>query len=361
MTKKIQWNSEEETLLSDLLKNNATVFEVCDIFQLNYENKVKGFSTLKTYDLIKDKIDLFKFKIGNVDSKQTDKLWQNIRNAVTEFKMNSIQEIHNPSQHSRKILCFSDLHIPFVMDDLLKKICNENKDADIVVLNGDILDGYIFSTYSKTKRIAAIKEYVAAFDLVRYLSSEFKQVVIVSGNHDSRASRTLAQNGIDKDASQIFRPDLLARIANGEELNEEGMLINKHNFNNVIYQAYDSWYIRIGKTIFCHPDGFGNSYPGHTAVKLLNHFIERLSGIEFDSIIVGHTHKQYKGIVSGKLLIEQGAMAHRLPYQFKADLKFKNAVNGYAIIIQDQNGNTDFNKSNFVYIGTHLPIKKEAL
>ena len=82
---------------------------------------------------------------------------------------------------------------------------------------------------------------------------------------------------------------------------------------------------------------------------------------DFDSIVVGHTHKVYKGVVSGKLLIEQGAMAHKLPYQFRADLRFKNAMNGYAIVYQDANGNTNFNDSTPIYLGSHLPTKKGVL
>lgn len=356
------WNSAEERLLSLLLEKNSTISEICECFLLEYENQSSGFQQLKTYDLIKSKIDSIKFKLGHTNKDQNDKLWKNIQQAVTEFKLSSVQKkVASADKKIRKILTFSDLHIPFVMEDEIRQVCEQNKDADIIVLNGDILDGYIFSTYSKTKKIAAIKEYIAAFNLVRYLSNEFPQVVIVSGNHDSRASRALGYNGFEKEASQIFRPDLLARIANGEELDEAGMLVHKHSFSNVIYQPQDSWYIRIGKTIFCHPDGFGNAFPGNTVYKLLDHFSQRISTEEFDSIVVGHTHKQYKGIVSNKLLIEQGCMAHALPYQFKADLRFKNAVNGYAIIIQDEHGNTDFNKSTFIYLGTHLPIKKEAL
>lgn len=356
------WTKEEENLLIDCLNSNLTIGEISKEFLKQYQESQEGFDQLKTYDLIKKAIDAIKYKVSSFAKEDSDKLWKNIEQNVEEFKMLSVQKQPNKTDSDfKKILCFSDLHIPFVMEDELRKICQENLDAEIVVLNGDILDGYIFSTYSKTKKIAAIKEYLAAFNLVRYLSSTFKQVVIVSGNHDARASRALIYSGLEKEATQVFRPDLLARIANGEELDEEGILINKHCFENVVYQSLDSWYIRVGKTIFCHPDGFGNSYPGNTAVKLLDHFSQRLDANEFDSIVVGHTHKQYKGIVSSKLLIEQGCMSHRLPYQFKADLKFKNAVNGYAIIIQDKNGNTDFNKSTFMYLGTHLPVKKEAL
>ena len=218
-----------------------------------------------------------------------------------------------------------------------------------------------FSTFSKSKSIAAIKEYKMAFDLVHYLSDHFENVVMVSGNHDYRTTRAVKQAGFNKDASAVFGTDLLFKISNGEKLDQHGQLEEKVDFSNVHYQLYDPWYTRIGKTIFCHPSGFGSKYPGATVVKLLDHFTERMHHDDFDSIVVGHTHKVYKGVVSGKLLIEQGAMAHKLPYQFQPDLRFKNAMNGYAIIYQDSNGNTNFNDSQPIYLGSHLPTKKEIL
>ena len=71
----------------------------------------------------------------------------------------------------RKILTLSDIHFPFALVDELQKAIELHSDADVVVLNGDILDGYIFSTYGTAKRIAALKEYIAAFNLVKQLHS----------------------------------------------------------------------------------------------------------------------------------------------------------------------------------------------
>ena len=357
------WTMEEEQILFKY-QDQKTNSEISCIINEYYEKKIPGFNNFRSPDAVRNRLNRNRISnyptFSRIDPYQ--ERWDNIKKNVEEFVMTSQRVTTGITDHqSRKIISFSDLHIPFFLYDDIKRACQVHADANVVVLNGDILDGYIFSTYSKSKRIAAIKEYMAAFDLVYFLSNNFEQVVIVSGNHDARTSRALASNGFEQEASQVFRPDLLGRIASGEELDKYGNLIKKHEFKNVLYERFDSWYVRIGKTIFCHPDGFSNSYPGATVVKLLDHFNARMPHEDFDSIVVGHTHKQYKGIVGNKLLIEQGAMAHRLPYQFKADLKFKNAVNGYAIIYQDSDGNTDFNYSTPVYLGTHLPVKKEAL
>lgn len=354
----MKWTAEEEIFLLENISKSLT--ELTDLFKSKWQNKSIGFPSIRTTNAIRSKIN--RDKITEAKENPYDDAWVNVIKAAKEYRTKSQHlDIGLTDSKDRKIITFSDLHIPFFLWEDMRVALSNHRDANYVVLNGDILDAYIFSTFSKSKRVAALKEYNAAFDLVHFLSDNFENIVVVSGNHDYRTSRAVQKAGFEKEASQVFRPDLLARISNGEKLNKYGELIEKLDFSNVTYQVQDSWYVRIGKTIFCHPSGFGSRYPGATVVKLLDHFQNRFSETDFDSIVVGHTHKVYKGVVGGKLLIEQGAMAHSLPYQFKPDLRFKNAMNGYAIIYQDANGNTNFNDSTPIYLGSHLPTKKEII
>ena len=355
----MKWTPEEEHLLiNNLGEKSYTDIEA--LLHHKYSKGLPGFPVRRTVAAIRNKIH--RDGLLNIEGNPYDQVWDNIINVSREYRDNSLHsDCGLTTSKERKIISFSDLHIPFFLWEDMRNALNEHDDADIIVLNGDILDAYIFSTFGKSKRIAALKEYRSAFDLVKILSDNFEKVIIVSGNHDYRTSRAVQKSGLEPEATQVLRPDLLARIANGEQLNEYGELVKKHPFSNVVYQKQDSWYVRIGKTIFCHPSGYASGYPGATVVKLLDHFSNRMSTNDFDSIVVGHTHKVYKGVVSGKMLIEQGAMAHKLPYQFKADLKFKNAMNGYAVIYQDSDGNTNFNDSQPIYLGSHLPVKKKAI
>lgn len=358
----MKWTPEENYFLFSLLKSDETPSydKIADSINLKHNSGLIGFPTYRSPDAVRRRILRIR-KSGQSFSEPhaIDTAWQNIIKLTKEYTPKStFNDLGLVNSTDRKIVSFSDLHIPFFLWRNMKNALEHHNDADIVVLNGDILDAYLFSTFSKTKRIAALKEYMIAFDLVSYLSDNFENVVIVSGNHDIRTSRAAYSGNLDKEAVEIFRPDLLARIANGERLNEFCELTEKLDFSNVHYKKVDSWFFQVGKTIFCHPSGFGSAYPGATVVKLLDHFNNRLSPDEFDSIVVGHTHKVYKGVVANKLLIEQGAMCHRLPYQFKADLRFKNASNGFAIIYQNSNGETNYNDSTPVYLGTHLPNKK---
>lgn len=351
----MKWTSEEEYLLRTNL--NLSNEQISALIQINYDKKVPGFPVKRTANAVRVKI--YRENLSKDSNNSYDEAWNYIINVAKEYRSKSVK--HNTGltrNKATKIISFSDLHIPFFNWEDMKNALNEHKDANIVVLNGDILDAYIFSTFSKSKNIAALKEYKVAFDLVHFLSDNFEKVILVSGNHDYRTTRALKTSGFTDEATKVYRPDLLFRIANGERLDHYGNLEEKLSFDNVYYDVYDSWYSIVGKTIFCHPSGFGSKYPGATVVKLLDHFMHRMESSSFDSIVVGHTHKVYKGIVSNKLLIEQGAMCHKLPYQFRADLRFKNAMNGYAIIYQDSDGNTNYNDSGSIYLGSHLPVKK---
>ena len=338
-----KWRPEEEHLLRILVSTN-THAEIFEEFDRRYKKNLPGFHTERSYDAIRRKCsrdNITEETVGDYDKSKFDDRWEYLKKMNEEYMMDAERVTTGLVEApTRKILTLSDIHFPFALYDEIQDALALHSDADIVVLNGDILDGYAFSTYGSAKRIAALKEYMAAFQLVEQCSEMFDQVVIVSGNHDRRPAKALARSDFSKEANQILRPDLLARIANGEMLNEHGELIAQKKFDNVVYQKYDSWYVRVGKTIFCHPDAYQGGNPGATVIKLNNYFKNRLGGEHYDSVVVGHTHRIYKGVFFNKLLIEQGAMCSRQPYQHKSDLRFPHAMNGYAVIYQDEEGNT---------------------
>ena len=358
----VSWQPEEEHLLRILIQTR-THAEIFEEFGRRYEKNLPGFTTARSYDAVRKKCSRDNITAETAieyDQQQYETRWEKIKQMNEEYMLEAepvaIGLVENPI---RKILTISDIHFPFALYDEIQKAIETHSDADVCVLNGDLLDGYVFSTYGKAKRIAALKEYMAAFELVKKCSETFNKVIIVSGNHDRRPARALSRNDFQKEATQVLRPDLLARIANGEMLNGDGELIEKLNFENVIYQKYDSWYVVVGKTIFCHPDAYQAGNPGATVQRIHRYFTNRF--MDYDSIVVGHTHRIYKGVVGNKLLIEQGAMCSRQPYQHKPNLRFPHATNGYAIIYQDADGNTCFNKSHVIYLGSQLPPKKDTL
>lgn len=366
MSQGYKWTAEEEHLLRLLLPTN-TYQEIEEEFTKRVESGIAGFSYLRSAEAVRKKCQrdgVTKTQVASytADENPVTNRWTSIAEIQAKYKQNSVERkrgIIPDNKITRKIISLSDLHLPLARLDLIAEILNKHSDADIVVLNGDIMEGYIFSTFEKHRRIAALDEYRAAVDLVRILSENFPLVVLTEGNHDDRASRALKRTGFDKEATQVLRPNLLARIANGEVLDSTGMLVEKLDFDNVIFEERESWYVKIGKTLFIHPSTRGSSKPGYTVQKWYKKFAERYSRDEFDSIVCGHTHQVYKGVSCSTLLMEQGCLAGLLAYSWKKNVVYQgNSQNAYAVIYQDKDGNTDFNKSEVVFLGEVLPPKK---
>lgn len=376
-----KWTSEEEAFCEALLKDAktpVTLNELGEIFRIRHLKKHKGFETLRSANAIMRKIKRNKWPLPSqiasgltvpdaesssdaLETKTVSK-WAMVSDIVKKHKVKCeyiTRGIMPIEQHARKILSLSDIHFPLAEPQFLTEAVITHSDADILVLNGDILEGYMFSTFEKDKRYAVLDEYRIAFEFVESMSKIFPKVVLIDGNHDVRAARALKLAGFGEETSQIFRPNLIARIANGEKLSASGQLVEKLNFSNVIYEHNESWYIKIGKTLFVHPHTHNNGPLGACVKKQAHRFNMRYPSEEVDSIVCGHTHQIYKGIVDNQLLIEQGCMTTLLTYGWSAKSEYLGtAQNGYAVIYQDEDGNTDFNRSGPIYLGQSVPPKK---
>lgn len=363
-----KWSPEEEHLLH-LLRATNTYTEIAVEFEKRHDRGLPGFRSARSAEAIRKKCQ--RDGITQEDTtiqdvlKPVDDHWDKINEIQQAYLEESIEKfvgIMPPEQSTRKILALSDIHFPMARVDQLRDALDEHEDADIVVLNGDILDGQIFSSFEKYRRIAAIDEYNCAFNFVKECSERFPYVVLTEGNHDARPSRSLKSQGIPKEATQILRPSLIARIANGERLDRTGMLIEKLDFDNVLFDPIEPWYVRVGKTIFIHPWTRGSSKAGWTVQQWAKKFDERMDTEDWDSMVCGHTHQLYKGVINSKMLIEQGCLAGHMAYAWSPrQVWHGNGQNGYAVIYQDEEGNTDFNKSHIVYLGEVIPPKKPLL
>jgi len=267
--------------------------------------------------------------------------------AATEM----VHLIHKPTDgRDKKILSISDIHCPFHNHDLIMSILEEHSDADAVVLNGDIIDAYGASSFSQDKLVTILEEYNFALDLIRHISNKFPLVALVRGNHDQRTDRYFSRK-MDPHMFALAQRDILWKLANGYVYNDLGEHVGTVKMDNVIYNTSGQpWFIQIGKTVFMHP----HSYSGkqmQTVVNAQAHLENFIDRADFDSVVIGHTHKVGKIIEKGKLLIEQGCLTKAMDYQKIGTYVTRPSSSGYAVIYQDSEGNTNFNDSTFVYEG----------
>ena len=281
---------------------------------------------------------------------------------ITEIKAPYTDEYRKRSQgivasgkKLRKILCLSDFHIPFDLEDLVHDAVKKHKDADVLVINGDLLDLYAISTWPKEKAIVLRKEYDIAMEYMKIFSKTFPRVILTQGNHEFRLNRYFHSN-VSPSISFLVNKEILGRIANGEVYDTDGNIVKTLNFENVRYDGGpEAWFFQIGRTMFLHPKSF-SSVSGKTSVQAWNYFKDRE---DIDSVVVAHTHHLSKVIAPGdRLCIEQGCLCAPMDYSKQGKLSYTPQSQGYAVIYQDEEGNTDFNKSNFVSIEGVHPKKK---
>lgn len=259
-----------------------------------------------------------------------------------------------PATTDVKILSLSDWHIPFERKELIHSIINEHSDADCVVVNGDMLDMYGVSSYSKNQSISALHEYNEALKWITLLASRFSKVYLTLGNHEDRLGRLILK-ALPVEAHGLFGSDIMARLKRGEVIGGNGQLLDRLDFKNVYYDEETKWFCRIGQTVFTHATNFTNA-PGATVFTVH----KNLHGqFPYDSIVQGHNHQVSTSIFGGCLLIEQGCLTSLPDYMVSSSkCNYRPQVNGYALIYQDKLGNTDFNKSRAVFAGTQqMPHK----
>ena len=250
-----------------------------------------------------------------------------------------------------RILCISDMHIPFNRD--IKEFFKYKGKVDTLVLNGDIIDNYSMSSFTKMYRLSLVEELIQARELLIELIEEIKpkKVTVVTGNHEIRLGKKIA----DKIGSDLL--DLMPRDALAFLFDTGFNYYDRIKKCKTVYTPIDeevdcevnyvgNFWTKEGKTIFVHPQAFRGTTLG-TVGKAYDYFTA--IGEDFQSIIMAHTHKLGMYVMNDKYLYEQGTCANlnHMDYQ---DLKLPKSsqVNGYMYIIQDKDGNLIYDKTKLI-------------
>ena len=262
--------------------------------------------------------------------------------------------IGNPVRPTGKILTLSDLHIPFINKHVIEDAIEKHSDAHTLVINGDVFDCYLVSKWPKDKQILLKWEYQIAVKWLQFFTEIFPNVVLVCGNHDERTLKHFSAH-VDPSVNFLTSPDMLDRLARGYDFTEAGDFERVHNFTNVEYdRGVTKWYTVVGKTVFCHPlKGFSTQL-GATSTKFALYFQDRE---DHQCLVLGHTHRQFRGFRKNRLLLEQGCCCIPMEYEASGHGLYDSQIFGYATVEMDAEGNVDFDRSRTHYIGTGSPIK----
>lgn len=171
---------------------------------------------------------------------------------------------------AKKMLVVSDIHFPFQDREALMTALTYGEGCDVILLNGDIMDCYSESKFTKNPLHRMLKrELDLVRDFLEYLRSRFPKARIIYkfGNHDKRHQDYLFRNADAlSDLDDLLLPSLLR--------------FNLHK----IEEVHHTQLIRCGSLNILH----GHEYFGGAGTINIS---RQMLLKTFDNIIVGHFHQ----------------------------------------------------------------------
>lgn len=264
-----------------------------------------------------------------------------------------IQLIEDKQDDETIILSLSDLHIPFQLDF---GILDRHKGADVLQLNGDIIDCQALSKFPKTYRVSPMEEIIQGrqylIDLIEFLKPS--KVVCNYGNHDKRFVQYFSKK-LDTDILELMPNTSLELIfndgfrhydkRNGTKSWYEPL---RNVFDEIEICFIDNWWCQIGKTIFAHPMAYSSGILA-TADRAKQYF-QDTAETPFDCICMAHTHKIGDSMIGRIRLLEQGAFADVKQMNYMDGKLTPPQKAGYAVIVQDNTGSIIHEKSRVIMV-----------
>lgn len=259
----------------------------------------------------------------------------------------------NSNGVATRILGISDLHCPYHLPKEIYKDYVGN--IDILVINGDIIDCQSLSKFLKLYRLSPMEEIIQGrqylIDLISYIKP--KRVVINKGNHDVRLGKYLAKN-LDSDILELLpeTPLDLIFIDGFHHYDKKNRCKTWYEpltnvFPEIDIEYTGDWKCKIGKTLFAHPYTFSGGIL-KTAEKAVNYFFRK--DRDFDTVILGHTHKVgsfFQGDIS---LYEQGCCCKTEEMDYMdGNLNFPQQK-GFIYLCQNEKGEIIKDKTKLVVL-----------
>lgn len=248
---------------------------------------------------------------------------QKLQNEIGAF--NSIK-VPTPSNSSdRTILVFGDAHIPWHDEKALAKILSLK--ADEVVINGDILDCYSASRFTKEYTNVLLKEEIAQGRVyLEALAERFPVIKLIEGNHDARYRKVIQQflpylvDVLPYSITEILSKDMPNVTPVSNTIKGTSSSIPDTESRS------DHWYC-VGDAVIGHWEFF-SQIQGRAAEKAFSWISKWKEFFQFEKdpkvLIQGHTHRFSRTELPGMTtLYEGGCVCKPQAYQLRA--------NGYGV------------------------------
>ena len=276
---------------------------------------------------VRDALRYHTGKKGNTDRKKVEG-----RDTVQEVEYNycpfdnipeSFEETREPyvlASSTKKILVLSDIHFPYHNAKALKAAISQGIESqvDCIVLNGDILDFYALSDFSKDPSKPKFKQEI---ELGKWFLKELRlafpkaQIYYKIGNHEMRLERYLKVKAPEIFDSEEFRLDILLEF-------------NKHHV--ILIDKYTV--IKAGHLNIIH----GHEYKGAGGVYPAKYIYSKSKV----NTLCGHYHRSSTYLDKNMDGEYHGGFSTGCLCELSPDyMPYNEWVHGFAIVEMRENGN----------------------
>jgi len=250
-----------------------------------------------------------------------------------------------------RIVIASDFHAPFHDPwAVAELIARESKQADTLIVNGDIQDFYSISRFTKYEQVSMEAELAAVDALLGQLAAAFPRVILVGGNHDTHRFEKQLRSLLSLEMIHVIE------VLTGGNLSVLRVLAKRYpniEFADVqVGRFHVGWFWQHGDLITAHAEKFSR-VPGSALRGIDEWFTDQHDTLGLKPwrvLVQAHTHQLgWFPWKADKVLVEGGAMCHVHGYQLQARIMGRPQRVGY-VTLEQRKGVTDINSIRLVWL-----------
>ena len=250
----------------------------------------------------------------------------------------------------QKIVVAGDFHIPFHDKAYVAELFRREKDADVLVISGDLQDFYSVSRFTKYEHVPIERELAEVQLFLEQAAKIWPRILIIAGNHDHQRFERRLREHLDPEMVKVV--EFLA----GGNLSPIHLIAKRFpNIEIVGAQAGRhklSWMTQVGDMIVSHAEKF-STVPGaalRTVEGWLQDREQNLGLAPWRVLVQAHTHQLgWFPFHADKLLIEGGCLCEHHGYQFTARIGGRPQRRGW-VTLEQVDGVTDISTVRLTWL-----------
>jgi predicted phosphodiesterase len=254
---------------------------------------------------------------------------------------------HRPPKYSakdtRRIVVAGDFHAPFHDVEAVGQMLHETEGFDQLIVNGDLMDHYSISRFTKYESVAVERELAAVDALMGAFSRQYPDVLVVEGNHDRPRFEKQLRSLVSLEMIHV-----LEFLTGGEfsAIRALGKRYKNVRFADVqVGRHHLGWFAQEGDLLVAHAEKF-STVPGAALRVIESWFADRHDSLglaPWKVLIQAHTHQLgWFPWHSETLLVEGGCLCETHGYQLDPKIAGRPQRVGYVTLTQHK-GVTDRN------------------